>query len=179
MVSIRSRCAQIVNTLSYNFTILLTSFSCRTLLLHDFIYTMNYKDGPRDQRKEVENAVDANIRGITLSPRPATVTLGNRGSLSKSVSAQGELKDTMSFVSRKQLQLQTPLNSSMAFSQRQIPTYIHVPYPKVGIDPIHVLPNTVQCRVQCLLNLLFNLQTPCRLVGMLLHYLPPRDSIVP
>lgn len=59
---------------------------------------MNGNDGSRDQRKEGEQECDANPRGITLSPRPATVTLGNRESVSKSVGAQGELKDTMSFV---------------------------------------------------------------------------------
>ena len=63
---------------------------------------MNDNDGSGDQRKEGEQVSDANPRGITLSPRLATVTLGNRESVSKSVSAQGELKDTMSFVRYKQ-----------------------------------------------------------------------------
>jgi hypothetical protein len=139
---------------------------------------MNDNDGPRDQRKEGENEFDATTRGITLAPRPTTVILGKRESLSKSVSAQGALKDTMSFVSRKSKQLQTPLNTSMAFSQQQIPVYINVPYPKVGIDPIHVYQNTVQCRVQCLHNLLSNRQTPCRPPGMPLRYLRPKGFIV-
>jgi len=63
---------------------------------------MNDKDGSPDQGKEGEGVSDANAGAITLSPRPATVTLGNRESVSKSVSAQGELKDTMSFVRYKQ-----------------------------------------------------------------------------
>lgn len=63
---------------------------------------MNDNGGSGDQRREGEQESDAYLRGITLSPRPATVTLGNRESVSKSVSAQGELKDTMSFVRYKQ-----------------------------------------------------------------------------
>jgi len=92
--------------------------------------------------------------GITLSPRAAKVTLGTK---EKSVGAQGpEMKDTMSFVCQS-LTAMASLIISMVFSLlcqcQQLQMHTNEPYLEVEIDPIHVYPNTVQCRVRCPLNL--------------------------
>ena len=115
---------------------------------------MNDPLSPHVEHGDTIESQKGTSSGITLSPRAAKVTLGTK---EKSVGAQGpEMKDTMSFVCQSltaMASLIISMVSSLLCQYPQLQMHINELSPEVGIAQIRVYPNTVQCRVQCPLNL--------------------------
>jgi hypothetical protein len=137
---------------------------------------MNDPLSPRVEHGDTVDSQEGTSNGITLSPRAARVTLGTK---EKSVGAQGpEMKDTMSFVCQS-LTAMASLILSMAsnplYQCLRLRMHINELYLEVEIDPIHVYPNTVQCRVRCPLNL----KPRYYHSEALLPYPPPKGFTVP